>query len=249
MNAKAVVPTTEQWQRLREARRRAGITQQRVADWFGLSREAISLWETPDARRRTRPSAEQLARFARETGAPLEDYLLNDRAPLNAVWLSAGEGGGIRPLGPEDQASDEEVRIPESRVKFSGGPGHLMSYEVADDREPAFYRRSWFQKERINPKKTMRFRVTGRSMEPLLYPDDSILVNLEETQVREGLVYVFRQGDELKVKKLIPKSDGSLVLRSINRDEYPDDVVPADQVAELITVIGRVRDKSGRGGL
>jgi phage repressor protein C with HTH and peptisase S24 domain len=72
---------------------------------------------------------------------------------------------------------------------------------------------------------------------------------MEETTVREGLIYVFRHGNELKVKKLIPKADGSLVLRSINRDDYPDDTVPAEVVAEQITIIGRVRDKSGRGGL
>lgn len=155
----------------------------------------------------------------------------------------------IRAFHPEDPAGDEEVRIPEETVRFSGGAGHLVSYEISNDREPATYRISWFQKERINPSKAKRFRVVGDSMEPLLYPGDSILVNLEETTVREGQVYVFRHGDELKVKKLFPKSDGSLVLRSVNREEYPDDVVPPDVVAEQITIIGRVRDKSGRGGL
>ena len=55
-----------------------------------------------------------------------------------------------------------------------------------------------------------------------------------------------RRNDPLKS---IPRADGSLVLRSINRDEYPDDIIPADQVADQITIIGRVRDKSGRGGL
>jgi phage repressor protein C with HTH and peptisase S24 domain len=174
---------------------------------------------------------------------------------ISLDWLTYGRGprlrGGrelVKAFHPDDPAGSEEVRIPESRVRFSGGHGHF-SYEAVDDSEPATYRLSWFQKERINPKKTRRFRVTGNSMEPMLFPGDSILVNLEETTVREGLIYVFRHGDQLKVKRLIPKSDGSLVLRSINREEYPDDVVPAAQAAEHITIIGRVRDKSGRGGL
>jgi phage repressor protein C with HTH and peptisase S24 domain len=175
---------------------------------------------------------------------------------ISLDWLTYGRGprlrGGrelVKAFHPEDPAAEEEVRIPESRVRFSGGHGHKPSYEAVDDSEPATYRLSWFQKERINPKKARRFRVTGNSMEPMLYPGDSILVNLEETTVREGLIYVFRHGDQLKVKKLIPRSDGSLVLRSINREEYPDDVVPAAAAAEQITIIGRVRDKSGRGGL
>jgi phage repressor protein C with HTH and peptisase S24 domain len=172
------------------------------------------------------------------------DWLIDGKGPK-----TAGDPALIKAVHPEDPAGDEEVRIPESKVKFSAGHGHSISYEAEPDREPATFRLSYFQKERLNPAKCKRFRVVGRSMEPLLYPDDAILVNLEETQVREGFVYVFRHGDELKVKKLIPRSDGSLVLRSINRDEYPDDIVPATQVAEQITIIGRVRDKSGRGGL
>ena len=172
--------------------------------------------------------------------------------PMDALFLDEGFAAGelIRTFHPEDPTGEEEVRVPESRVRFSGGPGHFVAaYEVDEDREPATYRLSWFQKERINPRRVKRFRVVGRSMEPMLFPDDSILVNLDETAVREGLVYVFRHGDEHKVKKLIPRADGSLVLRSINRDEYPDDIIPADQVADQITIIGRVRDKSGRGGL
>ncbi|MDR3414610.1 MAG: S24 family peptidase [Nevskia sp.] len=237
---------SELWQRLREARTRAQLTQQDIANLFGITREAVSQWESPRPEKRTRPSIDQLKQIAKKTGAPFEDYLTNDDIDAGTDWSSPL----VRGFHPDDPARDDEIRIPEDRVRFSGGNGqYAVSYEAISDSEPATYRLSWFQKERINPKKAKRFRVTGNSMEPLLFPGDSILVNLEETSVREGQVYVFRHGDQLKVKKLIPKADGSLVLRSINRDDYPDDTVPADQVADQITIIGRVRDKSGRGGL
>ena len=242
---------SELWQRLREARGRKDKTQQDIADLFGITREAVSQWESPRGEKRTKPSTDQLKRIAKELGVPFEAYLTNDEVPA-AAWSTGKDGKPlVKAFHPDDPAGAEEVRIPESRVKFSGGHGHsvTMGFEAMEDSEPATYRLSWFQKERINPKKARRFRVTGNSMEPMLYPGDSILVNLEETTVREGLIYVFRHGDQLKVKRLIPKSDGSLVLRSINREEYPDDVVPAAAAAEQITVIGRVRDKSGRGGL
>jgi phage repressor protein C with HTH and peptisase S24 domain len=235
------------WQRLKEARNRAGKTQQDVADWFGITRNAVALWESAREDKRTAPSVEQLRRFAAETGAPLEDYLVNDAAEVNAVWLphSADQ---IRERTPGEPSGDEDIAIPEYRVHFSGGHG-AITYEAEPDSQPATFRASYFQRERLNPARCKRFRVVGRSMEPLLFPGDAILVNLEETQVREGLVYVFRHGDELKVKRLMPRSDGSLVLRSVNREEFPDDLVPAQQVAEQITIIGRVRDRSGRGGL
>jgi phage repressor protein C with HTH and peptisase S24 domain len=206
----------------------------------GESPQNINNW-----RKRGKIAGNKRHVVAQELGVAT-DWLINGSGPRHP---GADGGNLIATFHPEDPASEGEVRIPESRVRFSGGHGHSLAYEAIDDSEPATYRLSWFQKERINPKKARRFRVTGNSMEPMLFPGDSILVNLEETTVREGLIYVFRHGNELKVKKLIPKADGSLVLRSINRDDYPDDTVPAEVVADQITIIGRVRDKSGRGGL
>ena len=42
--------------------------------------------------------------------------------------------------------------------------------------------------------------------------------------------------------------DGTLILRSDN-PRYPDESVPPELVDEHITIIGRVRDRSGSGGL
>jgi phage repressor protein C with HTH and peptisase S24 domain len=226
-------------------------------------REQLKLTQEELARRARLPGKQQTIQALETRDSKRSEYAaaLCDALGVNLQWALTGQGpqwrkngevepeSGAKAFHPEDPAGDEEIRIAEETVKFSGGRGHLVSYEPATDREPATYRLSWFHKERINPARAKRFRVVGNSMEPLLYSGDSILVNLDETQVREGLVYVFRHGDELKVKKLFPKSDGSLILRSINREEYPDDVVPAEQVAEQVTIIGRVRDKSGRGGL
>jgi len=239
---------SELWQRIREVRRRKNLTQQAVADWFGIDRGSVSQWESVNPDTRTTPDVERLMEISRRTGAPLESYLLNDEAPVDADWGPAEPGNGIRVFHPDDPAEDDEIRIPESRIKFSGGHGAL-AYETVLDSEPATYRLSWFQKERINPTRTMRFRVTGDSMEPLLWPNDSVLVNLDETAVRDGQVYVFRQDDELKVKMLVRREDKALVLRSVNRVRFPDEIIPAEELHERITIIGRVRDKSGRGGL
>lgn len=155
----------------------------------------------------------------------------------------------ISAFHPDDPASDEEIRVPELRIEASGGHGRALVAETVSDREPATYRLSWFQKERINPDKARRFRVVGNSMEPMFFPGDSILVNLEETIVQDGFIYVFRQGNELKVKQLFRRKDSGLTLRSVNNAEYPDDVLSGADVQEQIEIIGRVRDRSGRGGL
>jgi len=197
--------------------------------------------------------------------------LLGEFLHVDPVWLETGRGepGGESPtpagerrqaerIAPEnrsgvivydlgDDVPDDMVLVPESRIKFAGGDGHV-NYELVEDEEPATYRRTWFQKNRINPDRVRRFRVAGDSMEPLLFARDTILVNLDETDVIDGRLYALRYGDQLRVKYLSKRLDGTLVLRSVN-PAYKDEEVPAELANEHITIIGRVRDRSGTGGL
>jgi phage repressor protein C with HTH and peptisase S24 domain len=217
---------------------------------WSLADLAREIQESPQTinnwKKRGRIAGAKRATVAAKVGRT-SDWLATGKEDQRYVGISEPL---IRAYHPDDAPRADDVMIAEESVRFSGGHGsYNIEYAPMEDREPATFRLAYFQRERMNPKRVKRFRVTGRSMEPLLFPGDAILVNLEETSVREGLVYVFRHGDELKVKKLIPRADGSLVLRSINREEFPDDVIPADRVVEEVTIIGRVRDKSGRGGL
>ncbi|QYG03870.1 hypothetical protein KY496_11065 [Massilia sp. NP310] len=188
---------------------------------------------------------------------------------VDAVWLETGVGhydqaGGrqwpqsqagaapidraIQARDPEDVPADDFVSVPESRIEFSAGNGRTAHYELLEDEEPATYRRSWFQKHGMNPDRVRRFRVTGDSMEPMLFAGDTILVNLDETNIVDGRLYALRYGDELRVKFLSKRLDGALILRSKN-DAYKDEEVSAEMANEHISIIGRVRDKSGTGGL
>ena len=85
-------------------------------------------------------------------------------------------------------------------------------------------------------------------MEPFLFPRDTILVNQDETNVIDGKLYAIRYGDELRVKYLSRRLDGTLILHSAN-PRYKDEEVPPELANEHISVIGRVRDRSGTGGL
>lgn len=152
------------------------------------------------------------------------------------------------PRGDNEVSLDEVIAVPEVDVHFSAGNGHEGHYEVPPDSEPAYFRRSWFISERINPKHARRFRVTGDSMEPSVYSGDHVLVNMAETDIVDGKVYALRYGTGLRIKRLFRHLDGTLVLRSDN-PRYAEEVVPPELVAEHITIIGRVRDRSGSGGL
>jgi phage repressor protein C with HTH and peptisase S24 domain len=149
---------------------------------------------------------------------------------------------------PDDPIGEDFVYVRETKVRFSAGNGHNISYELVEDSEPAQYRRAWFQKNHINPNQVQRFRVTGNSMEPLLFENDTILVNLSETNIIDGKLYAIRYGDDLRVKYISKRIDGTLVLKSVNPDYAPEEV-SRETVEEHISIIGRVRDRSGTGGL
>lgn len=230
--------------RLKSLKDAAKVSVEKIAEECGVSVQGVYKWfRTGEVAREHLPT---LAKLLQTT---TDDILHGEGGHPQFTSGSYAKSTLIRAFHPEDPAGDEEIRVQELRVEASGGHGRSLAHETIDDREPATYRLSWFQKEQINPEKARRFRVVGRSMEPMFFPGDSILVNLEETDVKSGFIYVFRHGDELKVKQLLPRPDGTLVLRSVNGAEFPDDVLPPAAVADQITIIGRVRDRSGRGGL
>lgn len=181
----------------------------------------------------------------------LRGYMLaayqEDPRVTQDIQEEADRRASIIVFDPEDGIPDGMVLVPEYRVSFSAGNGHIH-YEPVNEDEPAAYRRTWFQKMGIKPERTRRFRVTGDSQEPFLFHGDTVLVNLDETNVVDGKLYAIRYDNDLRIKFLFRKLDGTLILRSKN-PAYPDEEVSGELANEHISIIGRVRDMSGSGGL
>lgn len=76
---------SELWQRLRQARRYADLTQHDLAERCGVTRGAVALWEAAESEHRTRPTTEHCIRLAEVCGVPLE-WLLNDASELDTIW-------------------------------------------------------------------------------------------------------------------------------------------------------------------
>lgn len=238
---------TEYGNRLKQARKYAGFTQQALSAKTGIAQSTISTAE------RQGHGSPDTPVYAAACG-------------VNALWLATGDGNmvpsGNRPpqtwdggervlaLGSSDTYADDYIQIRESEVRFAAGNGRAAQYDELEESVPATYRREWFMKEGINPSNARRFKVHGDSMEPFLYDGDTVLVNLGETTVINNKVYALRYGDELRIKRVSKKLDGGLILHSDNPNYLPrdEDLTPA-MVQEHITIIGRVRDKSGTGGL
>lgn len=86
---------TQLWQRLRQARRYADLTQADLASRCGVSRGAVALWEAEDGEHRTKPTTDHLIAISKSTAVPLE-WLLNDASQLDEIWRLNGEFGDDR---------------------------------------------------------------------------------------------------------------------------------------------------------
>ena len=226
-------------ERLKKKREEIGLTQADLAKKSGIKSQAtIGMLETG-----IRKSSSYMPKIAKALGVSYE-------------WLTEGKGeventplSNVIAHHLDDPLPEGLVLIPEYKVSFSAGNGSI-NYEI-EEASPKIYEIAWFAREGFNHKNAKRFRVTGNSMEPTLYQGDSVLVNMAENsfdQIIEGAIYALRYSSELRVKRIFRKLDGSLVLHSDN-PMYKQEELPPEMVNEHITIIGRVRDKSGVGGL
>lgn len=83
-------------------------------------------------------------------------------------------------------------------------------------------------------------------MEPRIHDGDSLLIDTAQRDIIDGKVYAMAWGDdqELKVKRLYKLPGGGLLIRSDNRERYPE--ISVDVAAKsTVSIIGRVVLVSG----
>ncbi|MCE4552679.1 LexA family transcriptional regulator, partial [Xanthomonas hortorum] len=196
-----------------------------LAEYFGLSVEDL---RTGNLNEKTTAASDSI----------------NEQIPAYRVKSVVGEDG----LDP-----DREVVVAEVDVLVSAGLGLRMP-EFVETRYRMSYQLSWFRQVGAKPEDVRVMRVTGDSMERTLFDGDRIAVNIADNKhIIDGRVYVFATGGtdpDVKIKRLFKMTDGRLRIVSDNADKalYPDEILAAEEVANVY-IVGRVIDRSGRGGL
>jgi len=152
----------------------------------------------------------------------------------------------------EELDSEREVQVAEVDVVVSGGHGAPMPEFVETSYRMA-YQLSWFRAVNAKPENVRVMKVHGDSMERTLFHGDRIAINTADNQISDGRVYVFMTPGpypDIKVKRLYRTTSGQLRIVSDNPDktQYPDEFLDAADAAGIV-IIGRVIDRSGRGGL
>lgn len=77
-------------ERIKAARLHAQLTQEQLGERIGISKSAVSMWETTNLQKWTRPTLDNLKSLSKITGAPL-DWLLDDEASISDDWKRPAE--------------------------------------------------------------------------------------------------------------------------------------------------------------
>ncbi|WP_054064762.1 XRE family transcriptional regulator [Pseudomonas asplenii] len=222
--------------RLKKARKDAGLTQAELADRVGIKQASVSEIE----RGLTRTSG-YLVQLAQVCG-------------VDPVWLSEGTGAPepTRPasnatmLGPisvwddDTPLDDDEVYVPFLKeVELSAGSGRTVIQE-SSSRKLRFGKQT-LRNQGVQADQAVCVTVHGNSMEPVLPDGSTVGVDRSCTAVKDGKMYAIDHGGELRVKTLYRIPGGGLRFRSFNQDEHPDEEYTADDLAEKsISVLGKV---------
>lgn len=233
--------------RLKIARKNSNMTQTQVAKSVGITQATYSELERGHVK-----SSGKILQIA---------HALN----VNPTWLATGEGEmstavvATRQFSHLDNQLDEndymtmefwdndtplhedEFEVPYYKdIELLGGDD-VGETDVSDDgRRKLRYAYTAARRSGANPNAIKCMTLRGDSMEELILDGSMIAVDTSKKDIREGKIYAFRHGNILRVKYLIPRPDGGLIIRSHN-DKYKDEVITGEQMEfENIYIIGWV---------
>ncbi|KZN42654.1 repressor [Pseudoalteromonas luteoviolacea CPMOR-2] len=167
-----------------------------------------------------------------------------EEASVSLLWLITGEDqatmpdsqASMHPIVKLEEFNEAFVLVPGYHVSVSTGHGAFNGHtQIA--RHLAF-RKKWLEYKNLEKSELAVVFAKGDSMEPTIHNNNTILVDLSDKKLSEGLIYVVRLGEELYAKRLQQYLDGSVRLISDNK-EYVEQVVKPDEMEQL-EIIGKV---------
>lgn len=119
---------------------------------------------------------------------------------------------------------------------MAAGHGSIAGDE-APTRELAF-RRKWLRFRGLQENELALVFAKGDSMEPTISDNETVMVDTSEKKLRDGHIYVIRNGDHLLVKRIQTLWNDGVQLLSDNKEYPPQEISKSD--LENLDVIGKV---------
>ncbi|UJD98890.1 XRE family transcriptional regulator [Serratia plymuthica] len=216
-------------ERFKFAREKSGLSQDDLATKVGVTQQSIAKIEN---------------------GITLQPRKIKELAfslGVSQQWLQLGIEENAELSNYVVQASEETVLDPELFVnvpildiELSAGNGaEAELIESGSDTFPL--RRDDLRRAGVSASNARIVKIWGNSLLPVLTNGDYVAVDTAHTQsIRDGDLYAVRDGVLLRVKTLVSLPDGGLILRSFNKEEYPDEVLSYNERRARVHIIGRV---------
>jgi phage repressor protein C with HTH and peptisase S24 domain len=110
------------------------------------------------------------------------------------------------------------THIPKVRLRLSAGISGFQAEPERFDGSTTTVPTNWIERNGFNREHLIAIRVKGESMEPTLYEDDLVIVNLADTRPSDGNVYAINYEGEPLVKRLT-RDAGQWWLTSDHSDQ------------------------------
>lgn len=197
------------------------------------------------------------SRIWNEGAPPKADHLraIAGYSGVNLNWLLTGEGemllsvahGYGEPLKKDHVVNDHSFTsgsgahegdfefIPQYDVEVEAGAGAFNGREKIVGR--LAFRKDWLKENALDAQKLAIVKVSGDSMIPTLAGGDMVLLDLRTSKARENAIYAIEVSGHIRIKRLQPKIDGSIIVQSDNPTYAPEQVPAAE--ADRLRVIGR----------
>lgn len=199
--------------RLKEARKKKGLTQKQVAEYIGISQNAYSYWESG----RNRIDDVSLQKLADFFGVSV-DYLLGR---------------------PPDTYKIQDVIVPQSKsvmIPVLGTvPAGTPIEAIQDVIEWVDIPEEWTR----GGKEYFGLVVKGESMLPEYRPGDYVIVRVQPYCNSGSVCVVFINGQDATLKKVILRESG-MVLQPLNPDYEPLVFTPAEVLSLPVEIKGVV---------
>lgn len=117
-----------------------------------------------------------------------------------------------------------------TNVFGSAGNGYAMLENV--NTEAMWFRSSFFNVLGVSPSRCFCTRVRGESMHPTLIDHGTVLWQMQNAYTTEG-IYLFRQVDELRIKRLqrVNSHTYRIISDNSNKDIYPTETLDLRDMA------------------
>lgn len=198
--------------RIKIAREAKGLTQQQVADHFGIRRVSVTQWESDT----TSPSVDRVGELAGMLGVPSE-WLLTAAGPgPETSTRSALRSKGMKPvIIPGDQLVHPSKRLPIYAAAMGGNGHSIVTFEEIDNvKMPTILE---------NVRGGYGILITGDSMVPAYRPSDIGLVNPNLPPARDTDVILYHRPpawqsseEEAIIKHLVGMNDREWRLEQYN---------------------------------